>query len=174
VLYSINVFLSLALAKAGLCRYWWTRRTDFRHWPLRLAVAGAGFMIAAMILIVTVTQKFFAGGWATLCVTLLVIGGCLAIRRHYNWVEERRSEMDALFALPTHELASARTIPSSPDHQVAVLLVTEHWGPAIHTLLWMQRLFPDRFRSIVLIGVVKVQADALGTRDVFLRKRARL
>jgi amino acid transporter len=174
VLYSINVFLSLALAKAGLCRYWWTRRTDFRHWPLRLAVAGAGFMIAAMILIVTVTQKFFAGGWATLCVTLLVIGGCLAIRRHYNWVEERRSEMDALFALPTHELASARTIPSSPDHQVAVLLVTEHCGPAIHTLLWMQRLFPDRFRSIVLIGVVKVHADALGTRDVFLRKRARL
>jgi amino acid transporter len=174
VLYSINVFLSLVLAKAGLCRYWWTRRTDFRHWPLRLAVAGAGFIIAAMILLVTVTQKFFAGGWATLCVTLLVIGGRLAVRRHYNWVEQRRSEMDALFPLPTHELASARAMPSAPDHPVAVLLVTEHWGPAIHTLLWMQRLFPGRFRSIVLVGVVKVQADALGTQDVFLRKRARL
>jgi hypothetical protein len=57
VLYSINVFLSLALAKAGLCRYWWTRRADVRHWPLRLGVAGAGFAIVAMILIVTLTQK---------------------------------------------------------------------------------------------------------------------
>jgi amino acid transporter len=174
VLYSINVFLSLALAKAGLCRYWWTRRTEVRHWPLRLAVAGTGFMIAAIILVVTLTQKFFAGGWATLCVTLLVIGGCLAVRRHYRWVEERRREMDTLFALPAHELAPARAILSTPDGQVAVLLVTEHWGAAIHTLLWMQRLFPGRFNSIILVGVIKLQADVLGTSEALLRKRAEL
>jgi amino acid transporter len=148
VLYSINVFLSLALAKAGLCRYWWTRRTEFRHWPLRLAVAGAGFLIAAMILIVTVTQKFFAGGWATLCVTLVVIGACLAVRR--------------------------QAILPAPDDPVAVLLETEHWGRAIHTLLWIQRLFPGRFRSVVLVGVVKVQADALGTPDAIQCQHERL
>jgi amino acid transporter len=174
VLYSINVFLSLALAKAGLCRYWWARRREVHSWLLRLGVAGAGFAIAAMILIVTLTQKFFAGGWLTVCVTLLVIGGCLAVRRHYRWVEERRCEMDALFALPTHELAPARAIDSTSDDQVAVLLVTEHWGPAIHTLLWIQRLFPGRFRSVVLVGVVRVQADALGTSEVIRRKRERL
>lgn len=173
VLYSINVFLSLALAKAGLCRYWWTRRGD-RHWPLRLAVAGAGFAIAAMILLVTLTQKFYAGGWATLCVTLLVIGGCLAVRRHYRWVEERRNEMDALFALPTHELAAARASPPTPGDQAAVLLVTEHWGSAIHTLLWIQRLFPGRYRSVVLVSVVKVQADALGAPEALRRKHERL
>ncbi|NPT61947.1 APC family permease [Paraburkholderia elongata] len=174
VLYSINVFLSLALAKAGLCRYWWTRRGEVRHWPLRLAVAGAGFAIAAMILLVTLTQKFYAGGWATLCVTLLVIGGCLAVRRHYRWVEERRNEMDALFALPTHELAAARASPSTLGDQAAVLLVTEHWGSAIHTLLWIQRLFPGRFRSVVLVSVVKVQADALGAPEALRRKHERL
>jgi amino acid transporter len=174
VLYSINVFLSLALAKAGLCRYWWTRRAEVRGWPLRLAVASAGFVIAAMILIVTLTQKFFDGGWATLCVTLLVIGGCLVVRRHYGWVEERRREMDTLFALPAHELTSARAILPIPDDQVAVLLVTEHWGPAIHTLLWMQRLFPGRFHSIVLVGVIKLQADVLGTSEALVRKRAGL
>jgi amino acid transporter len=175
VLYSINVFLSLALAKAGLCRYWWTRRAEVRHWVLRLGVAGAGLAIAAMILIVTLTQKFFAGGWATLCVTLLVIGICLAVRRHYGWVEERRCEMDALYALPAHELAAACAIQSRrQEDQVAVLLVTEHWGPAIHTLLWVQRLFPGRFRSVVLVGVVKVQADTLGAPAAFLRKRERL
>lgn len=174
VLYSINVFLSLALAKAGLCRYWWTRRAEVRHWPLRLAVAVAGFAIAAMILIVTLTQKFFAGGWATLCVTLLVISGCLAVRRHYAWVEEQRRDMDTLFALPPHELAPVRANPSTLDDQVAVLLVTEHWGPAIHTLLWIQRLFPGRFRSVVLVSVVKVQADALGTSEALRRRRERL
>jgi amino acid transporter len=49
VLYSINVFLSLALAKAGLCRYWWTRRAEVRHWVLRLGVAGAGLAVATTI-----------------------------------------------------------------------------------------------------------------------------
>jgi hypothetical protein len=174
VLYSINVFLSLALAKAGLCRYWWTRRAEVRHWVLRLGVAGAGLAVATTILIVTLTQKFFAGGWATLCVTLLVIGACLAVRRHYGWVEERRCEMDALFALPAHELAAACSIRSTRDDQVAVLLVTEHWGPAIHTLMWLQRNFPGRFRSVVLVGVVKVQADTLGAPAAFLHKRERL
>nr|WP_249181673.1 amino acid permease [Burkholderia vietnamiensis] len=62
VLYSINVFLSLALAKAGLCRYWWTRRGQIRGWPLRMSIAVAGFLIASTILIVTLTQKFFVGG----------------------------------------------------------------------------------------------------------------
>ncbi|MFM0513760.1 APC family permease [Paraburkholderia sp. RL17-373-BIF-A] len=162
VLYSINVFLSLALAKTGLCRYWWTRRAEVRHWQLRLPVAGAGFLIATMILLVTLTQKFFAGGWATLCVTLLVIAGCVAVRRHYRWVEERRNEMDTIRSMP------------EAGEQVAVLLVTEHWGSAIHTLLWIQRLFPGRFRSVVLVSVVKVQADALGTSEALRRKHERL
>jgi hypothetical protein len=107
-------------------------------------------------------------------VTLLVIGACLAVRRHYGWVEERRCEMDALFALPAHELAAACSIRSTRDDQVAVLLVTEHWGPAIHTLMWLQRNFPGRFRSVVLVGVVKVQADTLGAPAAFLHKRERL
>jgi hypothetical protein len=38
----------------------------------------------------------------------------------------------------------AREMLATPDDQVAVLLVTEHWGPAIHTFLWIQRLFPGR------------------------------
>ncbi|MEX3855579.1 amino acid transporter [Paraburkholderia youngii] len=171
VLYSINVFLSLALAKASLCRYWWTRRAQVRAWPLRVAVAGAGFAIAATILLVTLTQKFSAGGWATLCVTLLVIAGCMVVRRQYDWVEDRRREMDASFALPAHEFVSACTRESISGHQVAVLLVTEHWGPAVHTFLWIQRLFPEQFRAVVLVGVVKVQADALGTPEAIWRRQ---
>ncbi|MFM0342126.1 hypothetical protein [Paraburkholderia fungorum] len=93
------------------------------------------------------------------------------VRRHYGWVGERRLEMDTLFAVPTHELAVTRAIRSTRDDQTAILLVTEHWGPAIHTLLWDRRLFPGRFRSFVLPGVVKVQADTLGTPVAFLRKR---
>ncbi|MGU7769858.1 APC family permease [Burkholderia sp. MR1-5-21] len=174
VLYSINVFLSLALAKAGLCRYWWMRRQAVRAWPLRVSVAGTGFLIAAVILVMTLTQKFFAGGWITLCVTLAVIGGCVAVRRHYAWVDERRGEIDALFALPAPESAPAGAVGHAAGEQVAVLLVTEHCGPAIHTLLWVQRLFPARFRRVVLVGVVKVEAEALGAAGAIRRRRERL
>jgi hypothetical protein len=102
------------------------------------------------------------------------IRACLAVRLHYDWVEERRNEMDKPSALPAHERASVRAILPAPDDPVAVLLVTEHWGRAIHTLLWIQRLFPGRFRSVVLVGVVKVQADALGTPDAIQCEHERL
>ncbi|MBR8165683.1 hypothetical protein [Burkholderia vietnamiensis] len=106
--------------------------------------------------------------------TVLVIGGCLVVRRHYGWVEERRCEIDALLALPAPELAPACAIGRMAGDQVAVLLVSEHWGTAIHTFLWIQRLFPGRFRGFVLVGVVKVEAEALGTSEPIRRRRERL
>ncbi|MEX3791306.1 hypothetical protein [Paraburkholderia sp. BR14374] len=82
--------------------------------------------------------------------------------------------MDANFALPAHEFVSACTQESISGHQVAVLPVTEHWGPAVHTFLWIQQLFPEQFRAVVLVGVVKVQAEALGTPEAIWRRQERL
>ena len=169
VFYSINVFLSLALAKVGLFRYWWSRRHQSRSWWRRMVIAALGFCVAAGILIVTLTQKFFEGGWATLCLTLLVTGACVVIRRHYDWINERRREVDRQFALSQAELDTMRPVETPTDGGTAVLLATDHWGPAIHTLLWIQRLFPGQFRNVIVVSVVEVDAGAMGAVEALAR-----
>jgi amino acid transporter len=169
VLYSINVFLSLALAKAGLLRHWWRRRRKSAG-RVRMVIAALGLAVAASILLVTLTQKFFEGGWATLCLTVLVIGACLAIRRHYDWINERRGEMDRRFALSRAQLDVTRPTEERQEGGTAVLLVTNHWGPAIHTLLWIQRLFPGQFRNVVVVSVIEVDAHAVGAVETLSRR----
>ncbi|MDR3412342.1 MAG: amino acid permease [Formivibrio sp.] len=175
VLYSINVFLSLALAKAGLCRHWWQHRHEQNsRWIRRMFISAAGFTVATGILLVTLSEKFFEGGWATLCLTLVIIGGCAFVRRHYRRVEKLRIQMDADFALPIQALSNPHRIAPSLDSPTAVILATEHWGAAIHTFLWVQRLFPGRFKNILFIGIIKVEGDVLGPFDTMQQKRAQL
>ncbi|MPQ67871.1 MULTISPECIES: APC family permease [Pseudomonas] len=173
VLYSINVFLSLALAKAGLCRHWWQHRRE-GPWLGRMLVSVTGFCVASGILLVTLTEKFFEGGWATLCLTLLVIGGCALVRHHYAKVETLRLQMDTEFTLPAQVLATVTRIEPTPDAPTAVILATEHWGAAIHTLLWVQRLFPNRFANVVFVGIVKVEGHVWGRIDGVQRRKTRL
>jgi amino acid transporter len=169
VFYSINVFLSLALAKAGLIRHWWSlRRQSISSWR-RMTIAALGFCVAAGILMVTLTEKFFDGGWATLCLTLLVIGACIGIRRHYDWINERRREVDRQFAISQAELDTIRPIETRAEGGTAVLLATDHWGLAIHTLLWIQRLFPGQFRNVIVVSVVEVDAGAMGAVEALAK-----
>jgi len=169
VFYSINVFLSLALAKAGLLRHWWSQRRKSAKWLRRFVIAALGFSVATGILVVTLTEKFFDGGWATLCLTLLVIVPCVGIRHHYDWINERRREMDRQFALSENELITLRPVESRKDGGTAVLLATDHWGPAIHTLLWIQRLFPGQFQNVIVVSVVEVDAGAMGAVEALVK-----
>ncbi len=165
VYYSITVFLSLALAKAGLVRYWWTQKRKSKVWLPRLMIAAAGFLVALGILFVTVTERFFTGGWATLCLTLAVIFVCVAIRRHYDWVDARRRAMDIQFALSQEEIDNQQPVAVRREGATAVVLTTQRWGPTIHTLLWIQRLFPDHFPNIHLISAITVDARTVSTPE---------
>jgi len=174
VFYSINVFLSFALAKAGLLRYWWDERGKIKNWMPRMLIAAVGLLVAGTILVVTLTERFTEGGWATIGLTLLVIGGCLWIRAHYGWVSKRRRQIDEQFALRPEELAAIKPVARYPDSATAVLLTTEHWGPTIHTLLWVQRLFPGHFRNVLFIGVIEFDSRAMGAAETLPRRKGRL
>lgn len=167
VFYSINVFLCLLLSKLGLCRYWWNKRSELRLWHLiiRLVIATAGLVVALVILVITLNEKFFEGGWATICLTLLVVAGCVVVRWHYDWVSLHRRELDQAFALPEEELTVVKSAPPDPAQPTAIFLTTDHWGPTIHTLLWVQRLFAGRFRNIVFVSAVEVEASALNSLE---------
>ncbi len=176
VLYSINVFLCLALTKLGLLRYWWSRRGALHRAVLtaRIALAGTGLLIAVLVLAITVQQKFFDGGWATIVLTCLVVLACLTVRRHYDGIGAQRRKLDEIFALTPERLAAAqRTVPD-PRLSTAIFLTTEHWGPTIHTLLWVQRLFPGRFGNMVFVTAVQVDAAAVGSQQAVPEKVARI
>jgi len=157
-------------------RYWWNRRSEvrLRHLVVRLSIAVAGFTVAVLVLVVTLKEKFFDGGWATICFTLLVVAGCVVVRRQYDWVGRQRQKLDQVFELPKEELAVAKSAPPDPMQATAIFLTTDHWGPTIHTLLWVQRLLPGHFHSMVFVSAVQVEASAIAAPATVPQQKARI
>ncbi len=158
LMYSINVFLTFSLTELGMSRYWIQTRRDPAHknWRRNLAIHGTGLTMCLSILIVSVAEKFFEGGWLTVVVTSSFIALAFLIKRHYQGVrEELRRLDDTLLNIPVrpHEESSD---PIARDEAVAVLLVNGFSGLGVHTLLSIQNLFPRVYRNylFVQIGVI--------------------
>jgi amino acid transporter len=173
VLYSINVFLTFSLSLLGLCIYWWrARATDWR-WLHRFAFSLLGLAVTSGILAVTTIEKFGEGGWVTVVITSLVIGICFAIHRHYDWVKARLKEVDEVF--------TAARCPKSdnpprldPEAPTAVFMVGSSRGGGIHTLLWVQRLFPNHFKNFIFISAKAVDAQSYGGAEQIAALKAAL
>jgi amino acid transporter len=161
VLYSINVFLTFTLSLLGLCIYWWRARGKDWRWVHRLAFSGLGLAVTSGILGVTLIEKFSEGGWVTVLITSLVITLCLAIHRHYDGVKARLKEVDEIFsAAPCPKCENPP--PLDPDAPTAVFIVGSSRGGGIHTLLWVQRLFPNHFKNFIFISAKAVDAQSYG------------
>ena len=173
VLYSINVFLTFSLSLLGLCIYWWRARATDRRWSYRLALSGLGLAVTSGILAVTVIEKFGEGGWVTVVITSLVIVVCIAIHRHYDAVKARLKEVDEIFtAAPCPKCENPPKL--QPDEPTAVFMVGSSRGGGIHTVLWVQRLFPNHFRNFVFISAKAVDAQSYGGAEEIDRLKAAL
>jgi amino acid transporter len=154
VMYSINVFLTFSLSMFAMLKLWLSRRGQGPGWKRRSALFGAGFVLCATILAITVVEKFADGGWVTVVVTTAVIGACLLIRRHY---EHARRSMDLLYRelgdLPLDEATIAAPPPLDPRGATATILVSSYGGVGIHTVLNTLRAFPGFFRNVVFVTV---------------------
>jgi hypothetical protein len=153
VLYSINVFLTFSLSLLGLCTYWWRHRRDGKGWVRPFVLSALGLSVTSTVLVITLVEKFTAGGWLTVLVTSAVVAACFLIKRHYNDTRAQLAREDAIFSdMPraTDETALAKPDPSQPT---AILLVGKHRGASMHALLWVNRLFPDHFKSFIFLAV---------------------
>jgi amino acid transporter len=152
VMYSINVFLTFTLTQLGMALHWWNMRRAERHWRRRLAVAGIGTAMTAMILVVTSALKFLEGGWVTLAVTGVLIAVCFLVRRHYRRVRQMlRTLDDVLEGLP---LPERPTGPAEPVRgPTAIVLVEGYNGLGVHTLLSIERLMPGQFKNVLFASV---------------------
>jgi len=173
VLYSINVFLTFSLSLLGLCIYWWRARARDERWLLRLAFSALGFAVTSSILAVTVVEKFGEGGWVTVVITSLVIGCCLAIHRHYDAVKARLREVDEVFTAAQSPKCE-HPPPLDPQAPTAVFMVGSSRGGGIHTLLWVQRLFPGNFRNFIFISAKAVDSQSYGGAEHIDELKAKL
>jgi amino acid transporter len=153
IMYSINVFVTFTVSQLGMVRHWWIERQRTRGWQWRLLLNGSGMLISLSILIVTVSLKFFQGGWLTVLITGAAVGLAFMIRRHY-----RRFQ----FALTMLNLLVENTLSgeAQPAHgQIAAIFVNRYDGLGLHTLGRVRSLMGTDLRKVVFLSVVQVDSD---------------
>jgi amino acid transporter len=176
VLYSINVFLTFSLSLLGLCIYWWRHR-DQAKWKRRLILSGLGLVVTFGILVVTVSEKFFEGGWITILITSVVIILCLIVRQHYRETETKIHEIDQVFSnqpFGSNVGPDAAEPTIDPDAQTAVFLIGSSRGGGLHALLWVQRMFPNHFKNFIFISARSVDSQSYGVEGTVeeMRKKS--
>jgi amino acid transporter len=171
VLYSINVFLTFSLSLAGLCIYWIKRRSAGGPWKRRLMLSATGLAVTFSILVVTVIEKFFEGGWMTILITTLVIVLCLVIRAHYKETKQKIGTVDKVFAGQPFGPHIGEVAPD-PEQQTAVFIVGSSRGGGLHALLWVQRMFPGHFKNFIFVNARTVDSHAYGGEGEVEKMRA--
>ena len=165
VLYAINVFITFTLSQLGMTVHWWSCRREERLWLRKLLINGIGCTFTALILFLTVTLKFYDGGWVTVLMTGGLIALCYAVRHHYNRVQSAIEQLEADI-LPEMFAAAEKEPPQrDPEAPTAVLLVNGFNGLGLATLTAIPRLFDSQFRNVVFISVGEVDSALLKGPD---------
>jgi amino acid transporter len=160
VLYSINVFLTFSLSLLGMIVHWWRQRHSKKPWKRRLALSLFGFSTTSSILLVTLSEKFKAGGWVTVLITSLVVVLCLIIRKHYDDTRAKLREAERLFSQSVSTDDPGLPEKLDPGLPTAIFLVDSHRGVGIHTIMWVLRLFPGHFKNFIFLSAGEVDTQS--------------
>lgn len=159
VLYSINVFITFSMSLLGLTIYWFRHRRRKPSWQRKLFVAAVGFIVCASILVITIFEKFYEGGWVTLLITSLFVAIGLFIRHSYIRFRDRLNKSESQFCdyeniAPTaEEHAIDKTAPT------AAIIVDQTFGSGMHCLLEIKKLFPGIFQNFIFVTVGEVDSN---------------
>jgi amino acid transporter len=175
LMYSINVFLTFSLSEMGMVRYWIRHRSDYPDWWRHIIIHIIGLVLCLSILLVSVFEKFYEGGWVTMVITSALILLCYLIRSHYNSVRTALKSLDdTLMDIPFHPDLKNPVPAKDPNSPTAVLIVRDFDGLAIHSLLSIPRLFPNYFKNMVFVSVGIIDGSQFkGLREVENLRRAK-
>ena len=161
VIYALNVFLTFSISLFGLCLYWWRHRRDKPGWWVNLGLSALAFAITSTIFCALLFTEFLKGGWVAALITGSVIGFCLLIRHHYTQTRAQVKNIDEIFSTaPCRAVENPPTIDRAAP--TAVFMVSRSRGTGMHTMLWVQRLFPGNFKNFVFLSVGAVDTAAYG------------
>ena len=161
-LYAINVFITFSLSQLAMCRFWWRERKTRVDWRRQGAIHAVGLVLCLSILVVNVYEKFSEGAWVTIVVTGTVVGIFAWTRSHYRKVQENLRRLDSILTSMPKSSVPARAL--DPRKPTAVLLVGGYAGLGVHSLLTIQRLFPNYFQNFVFLSVGVI--DSATFRDI--------
>jgi hypothetical protein len=162
ILYSINVFITFSMSLIGLSRHWWTSRHNAPDWLRHFALSAFGCIFATAILGILVVEKFTAGGWVTLLVTSALIAGCVQVRRHYLWVERQLKSAETLLSVAPRRAKDMPLPAMDPQAPTAVFLIGESIATGLHTMMWVNRMFPRYYKNVIFATVGEVDAESFG------------
>lgn len=154
VLYSTTVFLTFSISLYALVHHWVKQRAylSFWVWARKFTVVFFGLVICVSILSIVLVEKFFQGGWLALVIVAVLYFICYVVRNHYIRFSKKVDKIDRL--LTAKKLEEPAVIPvMDAAAKTAIIFVNEHPGLGIHTLLWLNRLFPGQFKQFVFIQV---------------------
>jgi len=164
VMYSINVFITFTLSNVAMIRHAFHAKAG--RWRNAVMVHGLAAGVCAMILCVTLVEKFTDGGWITSVITALLVVMCIAIRNHYRVVGQKVTKLSAELALDAPG-ALAGTAPGEldPSKSTAVVLAGGFGGLGLHTLMQIPRVFPGQFSQVVFVAAGVIDAGVFKGKD---------
>jgi len=160
LMYSINVFITFTLTQTSMASHFWKGRDTDRKWLRNLVIPAIGALLCGSILILMVYEKFTAGGWLTLVLTLGLIAACFAMRRHYRTVQKKVEMLDEqLLRLPLGENPTEAGL--DPKDRTAIILVTGYSGVGVHTLFSSTHVFfPGYFKNVFFVSIGAVDSGS--------------
>jgi amino acid transporter len=156
IMYSINVFVTFSLSQLGMVRHWWDERHKAADWLWRLLLNGSGLTLSVTILVVTVSLKFFQGGWVTVAITGTTVLVAFAIRNHYRRFQYASSMLNLLVQ---DTLAAQDDAAALPAQRAAALFVNRYDGLGLHSLARVRSLAGKELSKITFLSVVQVDSD---------------
>ena len=164
VLYSINVFITFSMSLLGLMIYWVRHRRRNSKWLKRLIISSIGFVVCFGILLVTIFEKFYEGGWVTILITSLFIILGLNIKAKYKCFRRRIQRKEALFLRNNPILSDNQSFDIIHDKNAATaaIIVDQTFGGGMNCILDIEKLFPGIFKNYIFVTVGELDSNTFG------------
>ncbi len=147
-LYIVGVFLSMTLTQAAIIKYRWRDLKftvdRFKRRPLirQLAITLVGFIATFIVFWVVLLTKLTHGAWITLILIAVLSKGMLAVRKHYNTINQ---ELELSAGAP--ELAQQRALPSRVH---AVVYVPRVRKPLMRAISYARGTRPSTIEAVLI------------------------
>jgi amino acid transporter len=163
VLYSINVFITFSLSLLGLTIYWLRHRKRQKNWLRKMLVAMAGFIVCFSILMVTIFEKFYEGGWITILITSVFVAIGWSIKKIYERFRQNLSLKELQFDDFHEQCQSPSSLLEATDKKAptAAIIVDQTFGSGMNCLLQIKKLFPGIFKNFIFVTVGEVDSNTL-------------
>ncbi len=159
VLYSINVFITFSLSLLGLTIYWFRNRKRKLYWKRKLMVAIVGFVACFAILMVTIFEKFYEGGWVTLVITSIFVAIGWFIKNSYSRFKMRLAQTELQFFDYENIAPTVEEIAIDKSAPTAAIIVDQTFGSGMNCLLQIKKIFPGIFKNFIFVTVGELDSN---------------